>query len=1040
MTEASQHSPSPQSKSRFTGFRAQWSNPRGIRFWAVTLILLYTLAGFFLLPYLVKKGLVDFLQGDLGRETRIEKVEFNPYALSLRITGLNVDDTDDVKLAGFREFFVNFQLSSVFYRAWTFDEIRLDGLYFFFQRFDAENSRVSRLLDDIASLPTEPDVPEPEPEEEAGGIPRLLVRNLSLGGGVLDIRDDVPETPVSLQVNPIDIAISELSTLPDRTGHQEVTIKLPEGLALHWEGSLDLAPFESEGQLVLENAQLARGLPYLQAMLPLESLAATLSSRFDYRIFVADGVAEVRIDNLDINLDDVAVTGLSPGTEFLTLDTLALKGGAFRYPEQTLSFRNLHIERPEITAWRKPDGTINFADLAPSPPETPEIQPEAMVVESGSASAEPEGNSPPAEAGITAGENENTTKKAPASPWVIGVDLISLADGRANFTDYTIDPPAQLVVAALNIECRQFSTEDGARMPVSLVGKLPNGGQVNVDGSVSIAPATALELQLKTTDLPLSIAQAYIQQYLRVVIENGLLNTDLKVAIPANQGLEVAGSLQIATLDIRDSSQKSALLAWQRLALNRLKLDTDANTLEISALEFQQPYARFAIHEDLSTNVSDLLVSSDGDGEAAEAASANNGAESAATDSSPMQVVIGGIRIDNAELDFSDMSLPLPFATHVHSLNGAISSIATTSSESSKIKLEGQVNEYGLARIEGDVNLLDPLSHTDVALKFRNLDMSRMSPYSGRFAGRKISDGRLTLDLNYLIDKGILKADNHIVLSNLRLGDKIDSPDATSLPLDLAIALLKDPDGVIDAKIPVTGDVNDPRFALSGVIWDAIVGLITDVATAPFRFLGNMLGIKAEDLGQIQFLAGRADLTPPELEKISHLQRALSQRPQLAIEISGGYDPATDTPALQFITLRDTLIEKFGASLAMENNETMLADDLLATLESLFKEQFPDTPLKTLQAAHKAPPADDPEGKVQLDKLAYSADLRDRLLAAQPIGEPELKQLAKARAEAIKVAFLSSGNIDQARITLVEPGEVRSGDGEWVTLELGVAP
>ena len=275
MTEASKMPPDQQSTSRLTRSGAQWINPRDLRFWAITLILLYTLAGFFLAPYLVKKGIVDFLQGDLGRKTQIENVEFNPYALSLRINGLNIEDTDGVKLAGFSEFFVNFQLSSLFYRAWTFDEIRLDKLYFFFQRFDREHSRFSRLLDDIASLQNEPDPPKSEPVEESGDIPRLLVRNLILGNGVVDIQDDVPQTPVSLQVSAIDIVISELNTLPDKTGRQEVTIKLPEGLILHWKGSLDLAPFESAGQLVLENGQLARGLPYLQAMVPLESLTAT---------------------------------------------------------------------------------------------------------------------------------------------------------------------------------------------------------------------------------------------------------------------------------------------------------------------------------------------------------------------------------------------------------------------------------------------------------------------------------------------------------------------------------------------------------------------------------------------------------------------------------------------------------------------------------------------------------------------------------------------------------------------------------------------
>lgn len=1026
MNQEGQPAESPPSVSRI---RSILLNPKDLRFWALTLIILYTLVGFFLAPYLVKKALVDFLQGDLGRKTEIEQVEFNPYVLSLRITGLSIDDTDAVKMAGFSDFFVNFQLSSLFYRAWTFDEIRLDGLYFFFQRFDTESSRVSRLLDDIAELQKEKESPAPEPAKETeGGMPRLLINNLTLNGGVVDIEDDSPDTPVTLQISPIDIAISELNTLPDKAGHQEVTIKLPEGLVLHWAGSLDLAPFESEGKLNLENAQLARTIPYLKATLPLDAIQATLSSSFDYRIRVADDATKVQIDNLDLNVDSLSLTGLNPSTDFLTFEALNLKGGVFRYPEQSLQFEHLHIEGPQIAAWLKPDGVINFADLTPS-----------------TGSEDSKGRKEADDRQSDVAEEKNSEAEQATPPWVIGIEQISLANGGVNFSDHSIKPPAQLGIAGLNVELKEFSTEDGAQMPLSVSGDLQGGGQFNVDGTLNIAPATNHTLKVEATNIPLTIAQPYIQQHLRVYIDNGLLSSNLDISLPVDQSPKVTGSLQIATLDIRDSSQKNSLLTWQSLALNRLELDIDANTLDISALEFQQPYARFAIHEDLTTNVSDLLIRNEegsedsNDGEPGESTT-SSAADTPKHDSGPMHVAIGGIRFDDAALDFSDMSLPLPFAAHVHSLNGTISTIAPTSSEASKIKLEGQVNEFGLARIEGDINLLDPLQRTDVALQFRNLDMPRMSPYSGQFAGRKISEGKLTLDLNYLINKGALKADNNIVLSDLLLGDKVDSPKATHLPLDLAIALLKDPDGVIDAKIPITGDVNDPQFALGGVIWDAIVGLITDVATAPFRFLGNMLGIDADDLGQIQFLAGRSDLTPPELEKISQLEIALGQRPELSIKISGTYDPDTDTPALQFNRLRETIIEKLGANLSMDNKETMLVDEIRSTLEKLFKEQFPDIPLKTLKAAHKVPPPDDPEGKSQLDQLAYVADLRDRLLAAQPIGETELRQLAADRAEVIKTTFLSKGNIDEARFVLAESKKVVSKDNEWVTLELKVAP
>lgn len=338
------------------------------------------------------------------------------------------------------------------------------------------------------------------------------------------------------------------------------------------------------------------------------------------------------------------------------------------------------------------------------------------------------------------------------------------------------------------------------------------------------------------------------------------------------------------------------------------------------------------------------------------------------------------------------------------------------------------------------MSVFDPIGHTDVSVEFRNLLMSRLSPYSAQFAGREIDEGKLDLDLNYIIQKGKLQGQNDIVLSDIVLGAEVDSPDAVSLPLGLAIALLKDSNGVIDIDLPVEGDINDPEFRIGGVVIKAIVGLITKVVAAPFRMLGALIGVESEDFGQFQFLAGRSDLTPPELEKVAQLQQALQERPELGIEISGVFDPASDTPKLQYSRLRDIVLQRMGEDQTAEDKEIeMLDEEIRSVLEVIFTERFPGETTDSLKAANSAPPADDPEGKPVLDELAYAADLGDRLLASESISAADLEALANARAEAIRSAFMASGEFDQSRITIAAPTEVESEDGEWVLMELGVA-
>ena len=240
------------------------------------------------------------------------------------------------------------------------------------------------------------------------------------------------------------------------------------------------------------------------------------------------------------------------------------------------------------------------------------------------------------------------------------------------------------------------------------------------------------------------------------------------------------------------------------MEIDRYEIDSAETRAEISSLRFKQPYGRIEIREDLSTNVGDLLIET-----------ASEDAAEASMEAPAWSAVIGGIVIEDGSMDFSDLSLPLPFATRVTSLDGTISTIDNESNEPANIRLEGQVDEYGLARIEGGMNLLDPVAHTDVTVEFRNLLMTSLSPYSAQFAGREIDEGKLNLDLEYRIDGGQLDGQNSVVLSDLVLGKEVESPDAVSLPLGLAVALLKDSNGVIDIDLPVTGDINDPSSRLA---------------------------------------------------------------------------------------------------------------------------------------------------------------------------------------------------------------------------------
>ena len=322
------------------------------------------------------------------------------------------------------------------------------------------------------------------------------------------------------------------------------------------------------------------------------------------------------------------------------------------------------------------------------------------------------------------------------------------------------------------------------------------------------------------------------------------------------------------------------------------------------------PYARVIIGADHTVNVSEALHPRGAHKAApvktAQAAAAN-GKPPASSHAPSMAMAIGMVRIANGTADYADFSMQPNFATGIQDLHGTIEGLSSDPGSRATVDLQGRVDRYAPVDISGVVNLLAATTYTDIKMSFRGLELTRMTPYAVRFAGYKIASGTLDADLHYKVDHGKLNADHQFVIDQLQLGDQVASPHATKLPLRLAIALLKDRDGVIRIGLPVTGSLNDPQFSLGPLIGVALVHLLEKAVTAPFAMLGRLFGGGA-DVNRIDFPPGSATLLPAAQARVAAVAKALAQRPQLQLQVPAVFSPDIDRPALAQRQLRHELI------------------------------------------------------------------------------------------------------------------------------------
>jgi membrane-bound inhibitor of C-type lysozyme len=465
---------------------------------------------------------------------------------------------------------------------------------------------------------------------------------------------------------------------------------------------------------------------------------------------------------------------------------------------------------------------------------------------------------------------------------------------------------------------------------------------------------------------------------------------------------------------------------------------TIGESLEVSEVIFTEPYGDILITEDGSINLGRVQKGeTTGEGNAGDegvAAESDEEVVAERTDDG-LAVTIGRVVVNDASADFADLSLPLPFAAKIAALNGEMSTIATASAEPSTVELEGDVDEFGQVQIGGTVTPLDPPANTDIAVAFRNVDMPKFSAYSIPFAGREIASGRLDLDLGYQIVEGELVGENRIVLRDFELGDKVDHPDALSLPLGLAVALLKDPDGRISLDVPVRGSVDDPEFRIGGVVAKALVNVLTKIVTSPFALLANLVGAEGDELEYLAFAPGRGDLSPPEREKVAKIAEALAMRPQLVLQVSGVYEPGADGAVLRSDMVDARIDERI--EVASDGDEEMYADLRREVIEQLFTESMTDTdPAVVLSEVRAATTAVNETGESQFDELAFAEALRDKLVDMQPVTETDLLALAEARAQSVRQAMLESDAGIAARVVSAEAATGESDDDGNIRMQV----
>ena len=958
----------------------------------LTALALYSLLGFLILPGIALRVANQQLANYATVPARIERIELNPFSLELTLWGLKIGEPGKEQV-GFDRLYANLQIDSLWTRALHLADVQLDKPKTEILFDKAGTLNLAQLFKLPPSEPT-PDDPESKP------FP-LRIERIKLAGGYVHFEDVRPSEPIEFLYDKLDFELKNLSTLPEDNADMTLVAAGPEGGQIDWTGNFSLVPIASEGKLKVTDGKMKVWWPYVRDAVPLVLEDGILNFSTDYKLNLAKET-ELNLTNVSASIAPFAIKA-PDGRPLARLERLDVSETSIDLAKQQVIVGKIRSNKLETWAAREADGQLDWQKLFASQPSKPATQPE------------------PASAPATA-DSPKPEPTAPSKPWQVLLKDVQLRNYQVHLADRQVKPAVALELGPLNVDVQDFDSLNQSPFTLKIDSGLGKQGKIQASGQVNLNPVSA-KLKVDTKDIDLRVAQSYISPFIRLELRSGMLGSNLDVNLKSTEplALQITGRAQVDQLHTLDTLKTRDFLKWQRLVVEGLNYQ-HGNSLSIDKINLLQPYARFMINDDRTTNVDDLLIPQPAD------SGAKSTAKSSASNEKPLGIRIGQIAINDGSANFADFSLTPNFATAIQQLNGQIGTIDSRQAKPASVNIKGKVDRYAPVTIKGSVNPFDPMAALDIATSFKRVELTTLTPYSGKFAGFRIRKGRLNLDLHYVITKGQLKAENKVVVEQLQLGEKVDSADAVDLPIRLAIALLKDTDGKISIELPVTGDLNNPQFSVMPIVWQTLRNLVVRAATAPFKFIGGLVtGGGSQDLGNVSFAAGSSALSKDAESALNSLAKALKERPALRLEIEGTAAASSDGPFLAAERLEREYQYNYYKILQRRGDKVPAQASLLEVPE---KEKAPLLEGIYRTRLKQQPPA---EWK-NLGSDERSAKLRDGVIKFWSASDVLLRQLGQDRASTIKDYLVDKGQLEDDRVYFIDAnlGQAEK-DGRVVT-------
>lgn len=943
----------------------------------------YGLLGGWVLPAWLQHVVLPDWASHYPFDVSINSLAINPYTLAVSVREARMATPDGQPLLGVREAGIKVDAQESLKKQTLILEARIQGMTVHIDRQNEGIRGFSQLMAHTGSESSTPPLRLP-----------VYLRQLLIEDSQLDYLDQTGHAPLHRAIKQWTIRLAQEEGPDAIQASYSATLASDQDEQLHTQGHIHLFPLKIEGTASINHLHWPDWGTRYADLSGITWQGGTLNIEAGYRVNHTTATALT----LTLNGSAQQLALAFNSRQNLNLGELSLNGMEYSFPENRLSMKQLGLASIKLTNADQPANTIQSARI-----NDIQYNSTANTLHLGRL----ETDHALLHTGIEASGRMNfsgwpNTPNEPASPVTestpslnISLDELKLDDYSVDFQDARLSHPIQLPLNTVSLRMQNLNTTTTSPVQVDMSVVMGQKGQLKLIGQGQMVPPS-LDARLDISEVNLKPFEPYWDEWTGVQLVSGRVSLQGHLALKPDKNKNTfSGDVEITQFKTTDKQEQKDFAGWESLKLDGLVLDTQPRKASFKSIVFRKPQARIVIDRDGSINLTRQLLKN---------------TEKKTGESTPWPLVIGTLRIIDGGMNFSDMTLEPRFTSDIKALNGNIRGLSSGSR--AEVLVTGNFNERSPVRITGQLNPFETDNFTDITMTFNNVNLTSLSPYSGKFAGYRIEKGKLDLDLHYQLAGRTLKAENRMRLNQLVLGERVDSPDATHLPVRWALALLEDTDGKIDISLPVRGRLDDPQFSIRNLLGVALTQTVTKLVSSPFSVLGKLTTWhNHEELALIGFQAGNNQLDEPSRIKLDAVADILKQRPGINLDIKSQANWNQDRRILAEQAFQEYLNTRFRLERKPRNpNDKPDQTEYTRLVTAFFRENYPLSPeIKSL--------ADTPEASLDASSLHNAIK---RIIDDWPVDEPDLRQLAMRRSESIRSYLSESSGIPDSRIFLLD--------------------